>query len=113
MQAERCRSVAETIDLRRAAVIDRHQPVLALHLEEIWMGRAARASRAKLQHVIGAALYSLGRDLAITSRALRGEAGSLEQEAAALRRRGRALDEAEARAAHVLAQRAGSGHRDG
>jgi hypothetical protein len=108
MQAERCRSVARVIDLRRAAVIERHQPVLALHREEVWMGRAASASRANLQRVIGAALYSLGLDLATASRALRSEAGSLEQEAAALRVRGRAAAEAEARAARVLAQRASS-----
>ena len=99
MQAERCRSVADTIDLRRVAVIERHQPVVALHREEVWMGRAASASRAMLQRVIGAALYSLGLDLATASQALRSEAGRLEQEAAALRSRGRAAAEAEARAA--------------
>lgn len=97
MQAERCRSVADTIDLRRAAVTERHRPVMALHREEIWMGRAASASRAKLQRVIGAALYSLGLDLATTSRALRGEASRLEQEAAVLRRQSRALPEPTAR----------------
>ena len=69
---------------------ERHRPVMVLHREEVWMGRAASASRAKLQRVIGAALYSLGLDLATTSRALRGEASRLEQEAAALRRQSRA-----------------------
>ena len=107
MQAERCRSVADTIDLRRAAVTERHRPVVALHREEVWTGRAATASRARLQRVIGAALHSLGLDLATASRALRSEAARLEQEAAALRTRGRAAAEAEARAARVLAQRAG------
>ena len=85
VQAERCRSVADTIDLRRAAVTERHRPVAALHREEVWMGRAASASRAKLHRVIGAALYSLGLELATASRALRSEAGRLEQEAAVLR----------------------------
>ena len=56
MQAERCRTVADTIDLRRAAVTERHRPVVALHREEVWMGRAASASRVKLHRVIGAAL---------------------------------------------------------
>ena len=93
MQAERCRSVADTIDLRRAAVTERHRPVMTLHREEIWRGRAASASRARLQRVIGAALYSLALDLATTSRALRGEASRLEREAAALRRQGQALSE--------------------
>ena len=101
MQAERCRSVADTLDLRRAAVIERHRPVVALHRDEVWMGQAASASRAKLQRVIGAALYSLGLDLATTSRALRLEAGSLEQEAAMLRTRGQAAAMAETRAAPV------------
>ncbi len=73
------------------------------------MGRAASASRAKLQRVIGAALYSLGLDLANASRALRSEASRLEQEAAALRSRGRALAEAEARSARALAAGANAG----
>ncbi len=71
----------------------------ALHHEEVWRGRAATASRTRLRHVIGAALYSLGLDLATTSRGLRSEAFELEQEAAALRRRASVLAEAEARAA--------------
>lgn len=107
MQAERCRSVADTIDRRRAAMIERHQPVVALHREDVWMGRAASASRANLLRVIGAALYSLGLDLATASGALRSEAGRLEQEAAALRSRGRAAAEAEARTAHVPVRGAG------
>ena len=78
-------------------MIERHQPVVALHREDVWLGRAASASRAKLLRVIGAALYSLGLDLATASRALRSEAGRLEHEAAALRSRGRAAAEAEAR----------------
>ena len=71
----------------------------ALHHVEVWRGRAASASRTRLRHVIGAALYSLGFDLATASRALHSEASRLEQEAAALRSRARALAEAEARAA--------------
>ena len=59
------------------------------------MGRAASASRAKLHRVIGAALYSFGLDLATTSGALRSQASRLEQEAAALRIRGRALVDGE------------------
>ena len=61
------------------------------------MGRAATASRTKLQRVIGAALYSLGFDLATASRALRSEASGLEQEADALRSRARELAATEAR----------------
>ena len=90
LRAERCRSVADVLDRRRAALTDRHEPVVALHHAEVWRGRAATASRTRLRHVIGAALYSLGFDLATTSRALRSEASRLEQEAAALRRRARA-----------------------
>ena len=78
---------------------ERHRPVVALHHDEVWRGRAATASRTRLRHVIGSALYSLGVDLATASRALRSEASRLEQEAAALRRRAHALAEAEARAA--------------
>ena len=99
LRAERCRSVAGLLDRRRAALTDRHEPVVALHHAEVWRGRAATASRTRLRHVIGAALYSLGFDLATTSRALRSEASRLEHEAAALRRRACALAEAEARAA--------------
>lgn len=108
MQAERCRSVADTIDIRRAALTERHQPVVVLHREEIWMGRAASASRTKLRLVIGAALYSLGLDLATTCHALRSEALRLEREAAVLRSRGQQAAEAEARSAHVLTGRASS-----
>lgn len=99
LRAERCRSVADVLDRRRAALIERHQPVAALHREEVWQGRAATASRSRLRHVIGAALYSLGVDLATACQALRDEGSRLEQEAVALRRRASALAEAEARAA--------------
>lgn len=98
LRAERCRSVADVLDRRRAALTERHEPVVALHHAEVWRGRAATASRTRLHRVIGAALYSLGFDLATTSRALRSEASRLEQEAAALRRRARAIAQAEARA---------------
>ncbi len=99
MQAERCRSVANTLDLRRGALAERHRPVVALHREEVWRGRAATASRARLHRVIGAALYSLGLDLATASRALRSEAARLEQDAAALRSRARTLAVTEAQSA--------------
>ena len=99
LQAERCRAVADVLDLRRAALTERHRPAVALHHVEVWRGRAATASRTRLRHVIGSALYSLGVDLATASRALRSEASRLEQEAAALRRRAHVLAEAEARAA--------------
>ena len=105
-RAARCRSVADTLDVRRAVVVERHRPVAALHLEEVWRGRAATASRATLQRVIGAALYSLGADLASASGALRSEATSLEHEAAALRTRARIAAEAEARAAAEAEARA-------
>ncbi|MYB85625.1 MAG: hypothetical protein F4X85_00200 [Acidimicrobiaceae bacterium] len=99
VRAERCRSVAEVLDRRRVVLAERPPPVAALHHEEVWRGRAATASRHKLCRVIGAALYSLALDLATASRALRGEASRLEQEAAGLRARARALADAEARAA--------------
>lgn len=99
VRADRCRSVAEALDRRRAAVTERHEPVVALHREEVWRGRAATASRTRMRRVIGAALYSVGLDLAATSGALRGEASRLEQEAAELRRQARVLAEAEAAAA--------------
>jgi len=91
--------VAEVLDRRRVVLAARHRPVAALHPEEVWMGRAATASRQKLRRVIGAALYSLALDLATASRALRDEATRLEQEAARLRARAGALADAEARAA--------------
>ena len=87
IRADRCRSVAGTLDRRRVAMVERHKPVAALHRDEVWRGRPATVSRGRLHGVIGAALYSLGLDLAATSRALRAEASRLEQEAAALRRR--------------------------
>ena len=90
LRAERCRSVADVLDRRRIALTDRHEPVVALHHAEVWRGRAATASRTRLRHVIGAALYCLGFDLATTSRALRSEASRLEQEATALRRQAHA-----------------------
>ena len=99
LRAERCRSVAEVLDRRRTVLAERHQPVTALHHEEVWRGRAATASRIKLRRAIGAALYSLALDLATASRALRGEASRLEQEATGLRARARNLAGAEARAA--------------
>jgi len=99
LRSERCRAVAEVLDRRRVVLAARHRPVAALHPEEVWMGRAATASRQKLRRVIGAALYSLALDLATASRALRDEATRLEQEAARLRARAGALADAEARAA--------------
>ena len=98
MRAGRCRSVADMLDLRRAALTERHQPVVTLHTEDVWRGRAATASRTRLRRVIGAALNSFGLDLATTARALRDEGSRLEQEAAALRRKARVLAEAEAEA---------------
>ena len=98
LRAERCSSVAEVLDRRRVVLAERHRPVVSLHHEEVWRGRAATASRHKLRRVIGAALYSLALDLATTSRALRDEASRLEQEAAGMRARARALADAEARA---------------
>ena len=91
--------MADVLDRRAAVLTERHRTVRALHREEVWRGRAATASRTRLESVIGAALYSLGVDLATASRALRSEASELKHEAAALRRRASALAEAEARAA--------------
>ena len=92
------------LDLRRVALVERHRPVVALHREEVWRGRAATASRARLHRVIGATLYSLGLDLATASRTLRSEASGLEQDAAALRRQARTLAETEARVTRALAR---------
>ena len=110
MRAERCRSVAAELDSRRAALTERHQPVLALHNEEVWKGRAASASRQKLRRVIGMGLYCLGVDLAATSRALQGRAADLDREAAALRRQAHVRAEAEARTT-AQAQTAAKGKR--
>ena len=105
-RAERCRAVAGILDARRAALVERHRPVAALHREEVWRGRAASASRMKLRRVIGAGLYSLGTDLASTVRALRGQAETLDWEAFALRRRAHAQALAEAAAAAAEAEAA-------
>ncbi|MCY4068232.1 MAG: hypothetical protein OXE79_03860 [Acidimicrobiaceae bacterium] len=86
LRAERCREVAEMLDRRGQSLVERHEPVVDLHRVEVWRGRAASASRTRLRHVIGRALYSLQSDLATISRALRSEAASLEQQAATLRR---------------------------
>lgn len=93
-----CRVVAETLDSRRAVVADRPRPVVAMHHDGVWKGRAATASRARLHRVIGATLYSLSRDLATTVRALLDEASRLDTEAAALQRRAQIQAAAEARA---------------
>ena len=108
MRAERCRSVASQLDSRRAAMTERHQPVVALHNEDVWKGRAASASRQKLRRVIGMGLYYLGIDLAATSRALQGQAAELDREAAALRRQAQIQAEAEARAAAKAQAAAGA-----
>lgn len=99
MRAERCRSVAAALDSRRTALTGRHQPVVALHNEDVWKGRAASASRHKLRRVIGMGLYYLGVDLAATSHALQGQAAELDREASALRLQAQAADAAEERAA--------------
>ena len=91
--------MADILDARRAALVERHHPVAALHREEVWRGRAASASRMKLRRVIGAGLYSLGTDLASTVRALRGQAEAFDWEASDLRRRAHAQALAEAEAA--------------
>ena len=104
MRAERCRAAADALDRRRAALTERHRPVVALHTEAVWKGRAATSSRMRLHRVIGAALYSLGLDLATTSRALWGAAEGLDREAAALRSQARAAAAADARAARAEAE---------
>lgn len=86
-RAERCRAVARTLETRRAVLTERHRPVVELHREEIWKGRAASVSRQHLQRVTGLSLYYLGVDLAATIRALLDEAASLSMEAAVLRNR--------------------------
>ena len=88
-RAEQCQIVARTLEIRRAALAERHRPVLELHHDKVWRGRAATASRQHLQRVTGMSLYYLGLDLAATSRALLNEAESLSHEAAALRRQAR------------------------
>jgi len=96
LRADRCREVADMLDHRGQALIQRHEPVIDLHRVEVWRGRAASASRSQLRHVIGTALYSLKGDLAIISQALRSEAAQLEQQASALRRQAYQIEAAEA-----------------
>ena len=104
IRAERCRTVADALDARRAALVERHHPVAALHRDEVWRGRAATISRQRLRRVISTGLYYLGVDLATTSRALRGEAGHLDQQAASLRRRADVQARAEADSAAEAAR---------
>ncbi len=105
IRAGKCRQVAEILEARRAALVERHRPVSELHSEDVWRGRAALASRMRLRRVIGVGLYYLGVDLASTCRALRGEAESLEREASDLRTQAHAAAQAEAAAAVASAAR--------
>lgn len=95
VRAERCRGVARVLEARRAVLIGRHEPVIQLHSEAVWMGRAASASRERLRRVMGVSLYLLGQDLAAVTRALLAEADTLNTEAGAVRRRARAAEIAE------------------
>ncbi len=97
VRAERCRRTASLLELRRAAVTQRHQPVLALHNDTVWQGRAATASREHLARVTGRSLHHLGEDLATTARALHAEAEGLSDQAAALRRQARQTEAEAAR----------------
>jgi len=105
-RAERCRITAHTLDVRRAALVERHQPVVLFHTEAVWKGRAASLSRQHLRRVTGLSLHLLGVDLAATSRALLSEADALSQESAVLRRQAAEAAAAEAEAARVAAAEA-------
>ena len=95
-RAERCRAVAEVLEVRRAALIERHRPVMELHRETVWKGRAATASRERLMRATGVSLQMLVGDIAATRRALHGEAANLTREAVAMRRRALAAESAAA-----------------
>ncbi len=68
LRADRCREVADMLDHRGQALIQRHEPVIDLHRVEV----------------------------AIISQALRSEAAQLEQQASALRRQAYQIEAAEA-----------------
>ena len=95
-RAERCRVVAEVLEVRRAALVERHRPVMELHTETVWKGRAATANREHLMEVTNVSLQMLASDLAATRQALLGEAANLTSEAAAVRRRALAAESAAA-----------------
>lgn len=113
MRAERCRTVAESLDRRRIALIERHRPVMELHRETVWDGRAATVSRERLQRVTDVSLRALAVDLAATSRALLGEAAELTREAAAMRHRAHAAETAAARMRRRVRVSAGGPWRRG
>ena len=99
---ERCRAVAHALDVRRAALTERCQPVLELHNEAVWQGRAATASRERLRRTAGSSLHFLSLDIAATSRALLEEASMLAREAAVLRRRARSAEAAASAARRLV-----------
>lgn len=92
-QAGECLRVADSLEVRRALLATRPEAVVGLHTDDVWMGRAAAASRDTLISRVVQPLDYLGLDLAAIVRLLRSQAELLEQEAHGLRR---AAEEAEA-----------------
>ena len=88
-----CLRVAGSLEVRRALLATRPEAVVALHTNEVWMGRAAAASRETLRQRVVQPLHFLGLDVAAIVRRLRSHAAELEREAYELRR---AAEEAEA-----------------
>lgn len=85
--------MADSLEVRRALLATRPEAVVGLHTDDVWMGRAAAASRDTLISRVVQPLDYLGLDVAAIVRLLRSQAELFEQEAHGLRR---AADEAEA-----------------
>ena len=83
-RAELCREIADGIDRRRSAMVERIGPARAAHTPDVWSSAAADRSRARLDRHVSAGLSYLARDLGLTSTRLRDEATSLESRARGL-----------------------------
>ncbi len=110
-RAAHCRDVAQRLDVRRGALVDRHREAAALHTDAVWRGRAAEVSRTRLHNVIGRGLHSVGADLVSTIAALYNASTGLDNRAASLwaqaevaaRREAEALADRERKAAEARA----------
>lgn len=105
VRAERCRVTADAIDARRRRLRERCEPVLALHTEQVWRGRAAEASRERLRRMSGQSLHFLESDLAGISASLHAEAERLDGLAASWRYEAQLRAQAEERAAQAERER--------
>ena len=97
-RAGECLRVAGSLEVRRSLLATRPEAVVALHTDDVWMGRAAAASRETLRHRVVRPLHFLGLDLAAVAERLRSHAALLEQEAYELRRAAEAAEAARRRA---------------